>query len=131
MLLGLRRVQRRTARATDRAPNAADLSMTIAGAGAARGFASDAAPMTQRRLGIRWTIGNVSMAGFDALRLSIVGAARCFGASAEYAVCAAAADDGIALGAHEFDFLRGGEPYKYAWGAHDRPLFRRVLTRGY
>jgi CelD/BcsL family acetyltransferase involved in cellulose biosynthesis len=25
-------------------------------------------------------------------------------------------------GAHTFDFLRGGEPYKYAWGARDRRL---------
>lgn len=25
-------------------------------------------------------------------------------------------------GAHAFDFLRGGEPYKYAWGARDRRL---------
>jgi CelD/BcsL family acetyltransferase involved in cellulose biosynthesis len=27
-------------------------------------------------------------------------------------------------GAREFDFLRGSEPYKYRWGARDRPQFR-------
>jgi CelD/BcsL family acetyltransferase involved in cellulose biosynthesis len=27
-------------------------------------------------------------------------------------------------GALEFDFLRGGEPYKYRWGGHDRPQYR-------
>ena len=32
-------------------------------------------------------------------------------------------------GAREFDFLRGREPYKYAWGAQDRPLFRLRLYR--
>jgi len=32
-------------------------------------------------------------------------------------------------GAITFDFLRGGEAYKYRWGAEDRPLVRRVLTR--
>jgi CelD/BcsL family acetyltransferase involved in cellulose biosynthesis len=30
-------------------------------------------------------------------------------------------------GAREFDFLRGREPYKYAWGAQDRPLLRLRL----
>lgn len=38
-------------------------------------------------LGIRWTIGNVSDQGFEALRLSIWGARRIFGASARYLVC--------------------------------------------
>ncbi|HEX7048873.1 MAG TPA: GNAT family N-acetyltransferase [Longimicrobiales bacterium] len=34
-------------------------------------------------------------------------------------------------GAREFDFLRGREPYKYAWGAHDRPTYaRRLHMRG-
>ncbi len=42
---------------------------------------------------------------------------------------AAAIDDAIAHGANAFDFLRGAEPYKYAWGAVDRPVRRRVLTR--
>ena len=38
-------------------------------------------------LGIRWTIGDVSVEGFDALRLSIWGAYRVFGAAARYVVC--------------------------------------------
>lgn len=42
---------------------------------------------------------------------------------------AAAIDDAIACGASAFDFLRGAEPYKYAWGAVDRRVRRRVLTR--
>jgi hypothetical protein len=37
-------------------------------------------------LGIRWTIGDVSDLGFEALRLSILGALRVFGAQAHYAV---------------------------------------------
>jgi CelD/BcsL family acetyltransferase involved in cellulose biosynthesis len=31
-------------------------------------------------------------------------------------------------GAREFDFLRGREAYKYAWGARDQPQFRRRLS---
>ena len=27
------------------------------------------------------------------------------------------------------DFLRGNEPYKYFWGAKDRPTYRRVFLR--
>jgi hypothetical protein len=38
-------------------------------------------------LGIRWTIGDVSAAGFEALRLSVHGAMRLFGADAAYLVC--------------------------------------------
>src|SRR5262249_25928149 len=30
-------------------------------------------------------------------------------------------------GASEFDFLRGREAYKYAWGAVDRPAFKRCI----
>jgi hypothetical protein len=37
-------------------------------------------------LGIRWTIGDVSPRGFEALRLSIWGAWRLFGAAADYCV---------------------------------------------
>lgn len=45
--------------------------------------------MTMSRLGVRWTIGDVSPAGFEALRLSIWGAWRLFGGGADvaYAVC--------------------------------------------
>jgi hypothetical protein len=38
-------------------------------------------------LGIRWTIGNVSLLGFEALRLSIWGAWNIFGRNADYIVC--------------------------------------------
>jgi hypothetical protein len=37
--------------------------------------------------GIRWTIGDVSPAGYEALRLSVHGAARLFGAQARYLIC--------------------------------------------
>jgi CelD/BcsL family acetyltransferase involved in cellulose biosynthesis len=33
-------------------------------------------------------------------------------------------------GAWEFDFLRGAEPYKYRWGAVDRPTFQLLLRHG-
>src|SRR4051794_2827860 len=38
-------------------------------------------------LGIRWTIGDVSDRGFEALHLSIQGAWRLFGEQARYVVC--------------------------------------------
>jgi hypothetical protein len=41
-----------------------------------------------RRVAVRWTVGDVSGAGFEALRLSAWGAWRVFGPGAEYAVCA-------------------------------------------
>jgi CelD/BcsL family acetyltransferase involved in cellulose biosynthesis len=41
-----------------------------------------------------------------------------------HAICAAIAD-----GAREFHFLRGGESYKYAWGAVDRFNSARTLRR--
>jgi CelD/BcsL family acetyltransferase involved in cellulose biosynthesis len=44
-------------------------------------------------------------------------------------VVAHAIEEAIREGACEFDFLRGQEPYKYKWGAHDRPCFRRVIRR--
>ncbi len=39
------------------------------------------------RVGIRWTIGDVSVRGYEALRLSIMGAWKLFGPDARYAVC--------------------------------------------
>ena len=38
-------------------------------------------------LAVRWTIGDVNPAGFEALRLSIWGACRLFGPEGQYAVC--------------------------------------------
>jgi hypothetical protein len=43
--------------------------------------------MAASTLGIRWTIGDVSVEGFEALRLSILGAYRIFRRTAAYAVC--------------------------------------------
>ena len=43
--------------------------------------------MQTRPVGIRWTIGNVSTRGFEALRLSIWGAWKAFGPDAIYVVC--------------------------------------------
>jgi len=40
-----------------------------------------------------------------------------------------AIEDARAHGAAELDFLRGAEPYKYTWGARDRPTYRRSLVR--
>jgi hypothetical protein len=39
------------------------------------------------QVGVRWTVGDVSARGFDALRLSILGARGVFGPEAAYAVC--------------------------------------------
>jgi len=43
--------------------------------------------ISARACAVRWTIGDVSPSGFEALRLSIWGAWRVFGASSEYVVC--------------------------------------------
>jgi hypothetical protein len=43
--------------------------------------------MTLVAPGLRWTIGNVSRRGFEALRLSVWGAHRLFGDAAAYAIC--------------------------------------------
>ena len=40
----------------------------------------------------------------------------------------AAIGGAIAEGAQELDFLAGAEPYKYEWGARDRPRSRRRLV---
>ena len=44
-------------------------------------------------------------------------------------IIAHAIEQAIAEGATSFDFLRGGESYKYAWGAVDRPKISRRLSR--
>lgn len=38
-------------------------------------------------LAVRWTVGDVSRRGFEALRLSVWGATRIFGTSARYVIC--------------------------------------------
>lgn len=37
--------------------------------------------------------------------------------------------DRLEAGRDRFDFLRGDEPYKYEWGAHDEPIHRLLVTR--
>jgi hypothetical protein len=54
---------------------------------ASRERAVNAAPRRSRPIGLRWTIGDVSQRGFEALQLSIWGAWKIFGPSAAYAVC--------------------------------------------
>lgn len=44
-------------------------------------------------------------------------------------IVAHAIEEAIREGAHEFHFLRGGETYKYAWGAVDRPNTALTLRR--
>ncbi len=44
-------------------------------------------PAQRPRVGIRWTIGDVSERGFQSLRLSIMGALSLFGSAASYSVC--------------------------------------------
>ena len=35
----------------------------------------------------------------------------------------------VGEGAHEVDFLRGQERFKYFWGASERPCYGRMLSR--
>jgi GNAT acetyltransferase-like protein len=39
------------------------------------------------------------------------------------------AERALAAGKRRLDFLRGHEPYKYAWGAHDEPIQRLLVRR--
>jgi CelD/BcsL family acetyltransferase involved in cellulose biosynthesis len=45
-------------------------------------------------------------------------------------IVAHAIEQAVREGATTFDFLRGAEEYKYAWGAKDRMNHRRQLMRG-
>ena len=45
-------------------------------------------------------------------------------------IVAHAVDEAVRDGAATFDFLRGAEEYKYAWGAKDRMNRRRQIFRG-
>lgn len=42
---------------------------------------------------------------------------------------AKAIEAAIAAGRRRFDYLRGGEPYKYEWGAIDEPIERLLVVR--
>lgn len=65
------------------------------------------APVGQ--LGVRWTIGDVSRFGFEALRLSIHGAWRVFGPEADYVVCVNTIPVGKARA------MAGDTPERVAW----------------
>ena len=60
------------------------------------------------------------LGGFDPSRERVSPGAQIIGHAIEQA---------IAEGAASFDFLRGGESYKYAWGAVDRPKISRHWSR--
>ena len=68
-------------------------------------------------LAIRWTIGDVSSRGFEALALSIEGAHGVFGSSATYVVCVNTVD--VATARHR----TGPIPAHVDWHdcTHDRP----------
>jgi hypothetical protein len=65
--------------------------------------------MSQRPLGIRWTIGDVRERGFRALRLSILGAHRLYGDDADYVVCVNTIPLAVAR------YLTGEVPASVAW----------------
>ncbi|MFL5575075.1 MAG: hypothetical protein ACJ79S_03775 [Gemmatimonadaceae bacterium] len=67
-----------------------------------------------RRLGVRWTVGDVSAHGYDALRLSIWGARRLFGDRARYTVCV----NSVPVG--EARRRTGGVPRRVRWRAVGR-----------
>jgi hypothetical protein len=80
-----------------------------------------------RRVGLRWTIGDVSARGFAALRLSIWGARCVFGSTAAYAVCA------NTVTPEEARRRTGDVPEGVSWQASDGrvPEFlRRHVGRG-
>lgn len=73
-----------------------------------------------RRIGVRWTIGDVSQPGFEALRLSVWGAWRLFGPEARYAVVV------NGLSAEEARDRTGAVPAAVDWRAADGlPAFLR------
>jgi hypothetical protein len=78
-------------------------------------------------VGVRWTIGDVSENGWEALRLSILGAQRVFGPEATYAVCVNSVPLASALG--HFGSLRDIE-----WQSVTRsdlpPILRTHLDEG-
>jgi hypothetical protein len=65
--------------------------------------------MPEPMIGIRWTIGDVSPPGFDALRLSIEGAHRIFGNDASYVVCV------NTIGLEDARTRTGAVPSEVAW----------------
>ncbi|HVI76373.1 MAG TPA: hypothetical protein VM683_15410 [Anaeromyxobacteraceae bacterium] len=80
------------------------------------------APM-RGRVAIRWTAGDASEAGFEALRLSAWGAYRIFGPHAAYAVCI------HTLGADEARARAGELPGPVEWVEVSRSEIPRFLAR--
>src|SRR5690606_14117503 len=82
-----------------------------------RESAPGAPPM--RRVGIRWTIGDVSEQGFEALQCSIWGAWNAFGPDTAYAVCV----NTVSL--DRARALTGAVPeaVRWHWVARDLPAF--------
>ena len=60
-------------------------------------------------IGVRWTIGDVSPRGFDALRLSVWGAWKVFGARAGYVICV------NTLGLEQAQARTGSLPGEVTW----------------
>lgn len=79
-----------------------------------------------RPVGIRWTIGDVSERGFEALRLSLWGARKAFGADAAYLVCV------NTLSVQEAKERTGSVPHEVEWRPPgELPAFlRERLDRG-
>jgi hypothetical protein len=71
-------------------------------------------------VGVRWTIGDVSDEGFEALRLSVWGAWRLFGRDAQYVVCVNSAPASVA--AARTGTLPAGVTWR-ATGRSDIPPF--------
>jgi hypothetical protein len=78
-----------------------------------------------RRLALRWTIGDVARRGFDALRLSLWGAWRVFGAAATYLVCV------NTLGLDEARQRTGPVPPDIAWRRSTRDQLPDFLLRAF
>src|SRR5437868_2195522 len=75
-------------------------------------------------IGVRWTIGDVSDRGFEALRLSIWGAWHVFGPGAAYAVCV------NSVGVREARERTGPVPHAVEWRqvtSADVPAFLRTI----
>jgi hypothetical protein len=78
------------------------------------------------KLGVRWTIGDVSPRGFEALRLSVLGAFSLFGLDARYGVCVNTIPPAEAR-------IRCGEfPFEVEWhdATFDVPEFLRAHFDG-
>ena len=74
------------------------------------------------RLGVRWTVGDVSARGWEALRLSVYCAVRLFGADAAYAVCL------NSVPMEEAMALTGGLPACVEWIAVDASAMPAFLA---